>query len=311
VIDEPSQAHYTEFMRIKKAESGQALLLVLMGVVTVVVLTLSVVGRSVTDISVTTQDRESVRAFSAAEAGVEEALIESVVGSASAPVVIENTGLGEDGRASFKTSIAGFPVNPREYLVPSEISSGDIATVWLVGHDDQGVLTCATGDCFIGNRLDVCWGKEGTGPGSADTPAVSVTVFYDSGSVSTSRIAVDPNPSRTGENSFSSPSGDSCVVDGQTLAFSHSLDLGGLGVPVRTGGSSVGGPVAVVAQFHYNSSPHPIGFRSGSDFPAQGRRIDSVGSSGEATRRVEVFNIFPQLPSMFTSAIFSTVDLSK
>ena len=54
----------------KRLQSGQALLIVLLGMAVVLTMVLSVVSRSVTDIQLTTRDDEALRAFSAAEAGV-------------------------------------------------------------------------------------------------------------------------------------------------------------------------------------------------------------------------------------------------
>jgi len=68
---------HTSTARINKnkKESGQALLIVLLGMAVILTLVLSIVSRSVTDISLTKKDEESLRAFSAAEAGVEQLLV--------------------------------------------------------------------------------------------------------------------------------------------------------------------------------------------------------------------------------------------
>ena len=54
---------------LPKIESGQALLLVLLGMAVVLTIVLSILSRSVTDIAVTSREEEALRAFSAAEAG--------------------------------------------------------------------------------------------------------------------------------------------------------------------------------------------------------------------------------------------------
>jgi Tfp pilus assembly protein PilX len=60
---------------LRNNQNGQALLIVLLGMAVVLTLVLSIVSRSVTDVSITKRDEESLRAFSAAEAGVEQALL--------------------------------------------------------------------------------------------------------------------------------------------------------------------------------------------------------------------------------------------
>ena len=59
---------------IKKSQSGQIILIVLLIMVVLLTIGLALVVRSVTDIRISTETKESTRAFSAAEAGIEEAL---------------------------------------------------------------------------------------------------------------------------------------------------------------------------------------------------------------------------------------------
>jgi len=90
--------------RITKHQSGQALLLVLLSMAVVLTIVLSVLSRTITDITITTKEEEALRAFAAAEAGVERALI---IGS--------NTGEFGDG-ASFTATISNFGQLQSEYV---------------------------------------------------------------------------------------------------------------------------------------------------------------------------------------------------
>ena len=58
-----------------KKQSGQALLIILLVMAVGLTVALAIVSRSVTDIRISRQEEESARAFSAAEAGIEQALI--------------------------------------------------------------------------------------------------------------------------------------------------------------------------------------------------------------------------------------------
>ena len=60
---------------LSRKSSGQAVLLVILGMAVVLTIVLSVVSRSVTDVSVTKVEEDSSKAFSAAEAGIEKLLI--------------------------------------------------------------------------------------------------------------------------------------------------------------------------------------------------------------------------------------------
>jgi len=62
------------------------------------------------------------------------------------------------------------------------------------------------------------------------------------------------------------------------------------------------------------SYPHPIGIEvisGGSHLPAQGTLIDSIGEAGDTTRRVNVFQSYPEPPFVFEAAIFGKGGLSK
>ena len=61
-------------MRLMKKNSGQIILIVLLIMVVLLTIGLALVVRSVTDIRISTETKESTRAFSAAEAGIEDAL---------------------------------------------------------------------------------------------------------------------------------------------------------------------------------------------------------------------------------------------
>ena len=54
---------------------GQALVIILLVLAVASTVVLSLVSRTVTDVAITTKEKDSSRAFSAAEAGVEEALV--------------------------------------------------------------------------------------------------------------------------------------------------------------------------------------------------------------------------------------------
>ena len=56
-------------------EKGQALILVLLSLAVVLTVVLSVFSRSITDVSISSKENDAMRAFSAAEAGVEQVLV--------------------------------------------------------------------------------------------------------------------------------------------------------------------------------------------------------------------------------------------
>jgi Tfp pilus assembly protein PilX len=139
-----------------KRESGQALVLVLLSLSVVLTLILYILSRSVTDVAISSRQEEAVRAFSAAEAGIERSLI---------------TGVGYDtsqeiGNATYTTTVVDYASGDDEFQLPNPLSSGDTATIWFVSHDANGNLICDDEHyCFTGDSLEVCWGNTGTTPG--------------------------------------------------------------------------------------------------------------------------------------------------
>ena len=293
-----------------KYSSGQALLLVLLSMAVVLTVVLSILSRSITDIAVTSRDEEALRAFSAAEAGVERALI---AGS--------DTGVISIGDASFFATVSGFSEGGQEFAFPLGLLSGESTLAWFVSHTDDGTLVCnAEKPCFTGSTLKVCWGKPGTASDASTTPAIEAAVFYAQtpGNYSTMRIAretVDPNLDRRSVNSFSSPDGVTCQIAGESFAFQKTLDLSSLGVPSGSYNVENGLQFARLRMFYNTDTSHPVGvgvnFPGGSLLPAQGIKIDATGSAGESTRRLEVFQSFGEVPPIFDGAVFSLGGLSK
>src|SRR3972149_10501389 len=104
----------------KLRERGQALLIVLLSMAVILTVVLSVISRSITDISLTTYSEDALRAFSAAEAGVERALI---VGSDVSEAI---------GNASFTADVSGLAEGSSSYDYPIEVYSGESIYIWFV-----------------------------------------------------------------------------------------------------------------------------------------------------------------------------------
>ncbi len=292
------------------ANSGQALLLILLSMAVVLTVVLSILSRSITDVTVTTKEEEALRAFSAAEAGVEQSL---VIGSS-----IGSTQIGD---ASFKTTVAGALTNGKEFSNPVGLFSGESLIFWFVAHDENGALICnATYPCFTGGQFKICWGKAGTGAGDATTPAIEVSTYYaatpgDYSTVKIARVTSDPSVTRRAANNFSAPDAGTCTTDGDNFQFQKTIDLVALGVPAASYGNQNGLQFAKVRIFYNTAETHPIGiyvnYAGNSNLPSQGLRIESTGVSGDSNRKIDVFQGFGEAPPVFDSSIFSLGGLTK
>jgi Tfp pilus assembly protein PilX len=294
--------------KITKYQSGQALLLVLLSMAVVLTIVLSVLSRTITDITVTTREEEALRAFAAAEAGVERALI---IGSNE----------GEFGNsASFTATVSNFGEEQSEYVYPEPLLSGETAVVWFIDHDDDGALTCDTNKCFTGSSIKVCWGEEGTASESDTTPAIEVSVFYAEtpGNYTDIRIAretvdpTDPSSLRHSTNNFSDRDVGICTISGTNLEFQKTLDFADLGIPATSYNIQNGLQFAKIRILYNTDMAHAVGVdTTGNNLPSQGVRIESAGSSGEANRRIEVFQTFGELPPIFDAVLFSPGGIVK
>jgi len=277
-----------------RKSSGQAVLLVILGMAAVLTIVLSVVSRSVTDVSVTNVEEGSSKAFSAAEAGIEKLL----VGDTSS---ISNLDLGNNASIqSAQSLVLGEGENSFDF--PDTYNSGDLATVWFVSHDETNIqkLTCTGKPCFNGTSFSIHWNGD---------VAVEVSVYYDTNGnsgviastpnfsgVKVKRFAFDPNATRN-NNKFSA-----------TIASSQQ------GYSYSSGDISLSGlnrPLFARVKFLYGSAS---GFRVttvGGTLPSQGRLLVSKGAASNATRQIEVRDYYRAPIEVFEAGIFSQGDLTK
>lgn len=295
----------------KVKEKGQALLIILLVLSVGLTVVLSVASRSVTDINISTQEEDSLRAFSAAEAGIEESLLSG----GSVPL----TSLSND--AQFETDYV-VPSAGSRFYYPQNLYSGERAPFWLVSHDANGVLTCNGEPCLQANSAQFCWGDPDAAVDNT-SPAIEVSIFYDDtqntttsddySNVSIRRVAYDGVSARQASNNFS-PASSGCNIDGKDYLFSTgTIDFSTIGISCGdTAGCLL---LASVRMFYNETTAHPIGITtaplSGSSLPSQGVRIESTGTSGDATRKVTVYRTFSTAPGIFDAGVFSYTNLLK
>src|SRR5260221_1188136 len=148
-------------------ESGQAVLIVLLSMVVVLTIVLSVIASSTSDIKISSNETASLRAFSAAESGIEKALITNLASSGNV-----NSG------ASFNASVTSLALGQNSFIYPGTIVSGDVGFLWFVSHTNTGTLTCSDNTCFTGHTVKLCWGANGTASGLSTTPSLEISAFY-------------------------------------------------------------------------------------------------------------------------------------
>ncbi|HUS59769.1 MAG TPA: hypothetical protein VMX76_00065 [Nevskiaceae bacterium] len=289
---------------MKKSEFGQALLIVLLVMAVGLTMGLAVVSRSVTDIRISQQEEESARAFSAAEAGIEEALLENLAVGASLS--------GPVGEIDYYVSSVEQGGSPEYDFGGGKFLSGDTQTVWLVGHDSDGNLNPSV--TYTGSQIDLYWGSSdislpGSGACSGNPlPALEASVIYDSGGYKVARYALDPDGARAANcNQFDSSGIGSAgyTLEGKSFKFKKTITL------------PAGTKYALRLKLLYNSdTPHILGVKavgSGVTIPSQGKCYIStavIEASG-ITRKVKQCQTYKAPPAIFDYVLFSGEDLKK
>ncbi len=296
-----------------KAQKGQALIIILLVMAVVMTVVLSAVSRSVTEVSVTSYEENALRAFSAAEAGIEEKLLNPTIGTfGMGPGVFDPT----DESVYYSGEVTQPAVTDRQFKYPNELLPGETATFWLVSQDANGNLTCSGGDCYGGNFIRVCYGASGASP----EPAVEVSVYYDDtfqavaatnnySGVKVKRYLFDYLASSRGggDSNVNSPCN---FVDGSYFRRRAVINSWS---GCSTGAANAGCILFATVRMLY-SSDQPVGIwlpPGSTNMPAQGIFISSTGVAGDSSRKVDVFRSHPESPNLFDLAVFSGSDLSK
>lgn len=281
---------------------GQALVVILLILAVALTVGLAIVSRSITEVSLSTTEEESARALAAAEAGIEAALAAIVasgetrsVGTAGATYTVSTIPYGGGG----------------EVAISDALVAGEAATVWLSGHDSSGNLVPGQNK-YTADAVRVCWGQGVLG-NEAAAPAVEVMLYYQTsgGEAQVGRAAYDPHNSRRASNRFgpAEANAGSCPAD-RSYSFTKNIPLSGgtLNLP------SAATPLFLRLRLLYNGdTSHYVAVKAAGNavFPVQGTNIVSAGRAGSTSRRVQVFERFPDLSPLFDSALFSGAGLTK
>ncbi len=256
---------------------GQTLLVVVLIMVISLTVGLSVVSRSITDIRTASDDENSQRAFTAAEAGIEQALQdgESLI-----------SGSFSGNNAVYETTVETLG-DSGEFLLNngSSILKDQPADIWLSTYSEDDNLNYS--NPWSGN-LTISWGSDDDlcDPEELINTEAALEIVLIRGSKASpqsSHFLFDPCDSRrTGVsgNNFSSPTVGSFSVAGDT--FSNQVTI-----PINSG---------LLARLIPLYASAKIGISGNSTLPPQGVVITSIGRSGSSERKVVSFRSNPGLP---------------
>lgn len=282
-----------------KRENGQVVLILILVMSVALAIGISVIQRSISDISTSSKVEQSSRAFSAAEAGIEKALRGD-----SSGVTFSETASSAEVLDSGLLPLAGQPL---EY---PPISKEEVAQVWLA--DPQTL-----GQYYNQPTVEIAWGTPNI-QNADDRPAIEVNVVYfAAGLYQSKKFYFDSNSSRASLNGFQDISAN---CSNSTATFSTTMGQNRV-FYCRNSLSLSGIPTLMLlrARILYSNTPQPFavlpwGGNCGTNacsLPPQARIITSTGTAGEAQRKVQVFRLDRVAAPYFDYAIFSLGEIQK
>lgn len=267
----------------RNSQKGQILLIVVLAAVVSLTVGLSAVSRSITNTNVTTEEANSQKALSAAEAGVEQLIKQKN------PATLANELSDDSGFSAEATPVEGYQFKLNG---GNQVLKDDGADIWLTTYPNFG------GTPWTGT-IRIFWNDNGGGCGTTGSnvnPAIEVV--YISGNRTTpnmTRVAYDRCQSR-GNGFINPPSGMSAqarTTDGNEYSQAFDLNI------------SQGYIIRVIPL--YANAVMGARVLAGPGFPSQGHIIDSVGTSGNTKRSVRVFKGYPKIPiEYFPYNLFQT-----
>lgn len=294
------------YLNLMSNQLGQVLLILLLVMAVGLGVGISVIQRSISDVSTANKVEQSTRAFSAAEAGIEKALQGTCV---SDPCVSfpENK--------STATIVGGglLPAQPGQALEYPDISKEKIAQFYLADPANPGTTTPspAGNNYYTLSTLDLYWGKPG-----ADSAAIEVTFVYFDGTTFKNFKKFYDQSTRSPDNGFEvivTNATDNCTGSNTTglsggATFQCKKRISGLPANLKI----------LRARLLYNNTDQPIAIKptdtsgcSGCSIPPQAKVITSTGTSGATQRTVQLFTEDAVVPFFLDYAIFSAGNINK
>lgn len=276
--------------RQKQGLRGQALLMVVLVMVIALTVGLSIAARTTTSIRTSTEDANSQKAFSAAEAGIEQSLQSGASSVSDIPI----------GSAKYSTQVVNSTATAFLVSNGATILKDDPVDVWL-----------STYPTFVGpwsGTLVINWGTSGESCNTneaVNTQAalriVLITTTTPAAPKTNNKInsyAFDPcGPAlRRGGNNFQAVTTPGDTINGKSFAYKVSL-------PNMV--SPTAGLVVRILPL-YASTVIGVGNGGGNPLPSQGTVVTSTGTSDNTQRKIVSFRGYPKLPvELFPFILFS------
>lgn len=297
----------------KLNQQGQLILTLILVMTVALAIGLSIIQKSLLDVSTATKVEQSSRAFSAAEAGIEKALRvnDCGVNGVNCKVDFAETKAKADVLDTKLMPVVvsiGTPQDPLEY---PPLAKEDVVQIWLADLTSKDNPPAVFYDPSPIRAIDVYWGTSGSP--ITDRAALELNlIYYDGNSYQSYKKYLD-STSRN-PNSFelvATCNGNYTPTNGtQTYQCKRRI-----GPPLDSALPSQ--LMLVRARLFYNSTSQPFAVQAVNtcgqpcSLPPQARVLISTGTVGDTQRRVKVFQENKVVPTYFDYAIFSAGDIVK
>jgi Tfp pilus assembly protein PilX len=268
---------------------GQIVLIILLVLTIATTIALSLISRSTTDTLITSQTEESLRAFSAAEAGIEEAL-KTQSGTAGPTGIVGAAGV------SYNVSVQSIGVSSGLFTFPQMILRGETQTLWLVSHNSDGTLNETP--TYTASSIGICWSD------SSPKSALAVGILYKkaSGEYRIVKITYDPDAVRAVTNNFNSSYIPGGCGGGTGTLYKETITFNSLPDPINPASDTI---IALRIRPVYNNTNIVID-TDAAVLPQQGNRIESTGTTLAGTnRKILVYQQFRSPSTLFDAALYS------
>ncbi|MBM4401770.1 MAG: hypothetical protein FJ044_00800 [Candidatus Cloacimonetes bacterium] len=269
---------------------GSILLPILLVSTIALAMALAVASRSLKGLKTTGETEESSTAYSAAEAGIEQALY-SIETTGSASDITSPVAVGAGGyiKELTVTQSGGGP----NYLVEGAVAKDDVVELKLNG--------------YTGSTLSIYWADSSD---SQQVPlpiqnlaSLVITYVYGNPPYSIKKAAVNCDTSRS--NGFANAgTGITIDIEGQTVQMycGYNFCVNNSCDAIIPSGAA---PQIIRLRPMYNKAGILVQAETGTSLPSQMLTIKSTGQAGKTERTVEVTRSKPSLPAIFDFVLFS------
>lgn len=306
---------------MKNNQKGQLILTLILVMAVALVIGLSVIQRSLTDVSTSTKVEQSSRAFSAAEAGIEQYL-GSNTNCTPDTCKVEFSDIGSKAAVEggdLIPCLSGLPgceqpantrQNPLEFPL---LSKEEVAQVWLADPLSEDNPPAVFYNPPTTRTLDIFWGNS-----SENKAALEATlVYYQDSQYKSQKFYLD-HASSGRNNNFEQVA--SCSSGGQKPQTSdeYKAKYGDNSYQCKYTLTDLPANLMLLRiRLLYNDTSQPFAvWATGScgsncSLPRQAKVLTSKGSSGETLRKVQLFQSIKVVPPYFNYAIFSAGEITK